>query len=67
MVIFNNTPDDFILISADMILKITTIVKELRIAQLCSKNERALARMSLLDFYPGESQSCITTLKVVSI
>ena len=34
--------NQLILISADVILKMTTILKELRIAQLCSKNERTL-------------------------
>ena len=42
MVIFNNTSADFVLISADVLLKMTTILKELRIAQLCSKNDRTL-------------------------
>jgi hypothetical protein len=43
MVIFNITSADFILISADVILKMTTILEELRIAQPCSKNGRTLA------------------------
>ena len=34
---------DFVLISYDVVLKMTTILKEMRIAQLCSKNERTLA------------------------
>ena len=38
VVIFNNTSADIVLISADVTLKMTTILKELRIAQLCSKN-----------------------------
>ena len=42
VVIFNNTSADFVLISADVLLKMTTILKELRIAQLCSKNDRTL-------------------------
>ena len=33
---------DFALISADVILKMITILKELRIVQLCSQNERTL-------------------------
>ena len=36
VIIFNNTSTDFVLISADVILKMITILKELRIAQLCS-------------------------------
>ena len=40
MVIFNNTSADFVLISADVLLKIATILKELKIAQLRSKNKR---------------------------
>ena len=39
---FNNTSADFVLISADGILRMTTILKELRISQLCSKNEQTL-------------------------
>ena len=31
-----NTSADYVLISADILLKIITILKELRIAQLCS-------------------------------
>ena len=42
VVIFNNTSADFALISADVLLKMITILKELRIVQLCSKNERTL-------------------------
>ena len=42
VIIFNNTSADFVLISADVTLKMITILKELRIAQLCSKNERTL-------------------------
>ena len=41
MVIFNNTSADFVLISAVVLLKITTILKELR-EQLQSKNKRTL-------------------------
>ena len=40
--IFNITSADFVLISADVLLKMITILKEMRIAQLCSKNERTL-------------------------
>ena len=42
MIIFNNASADFVLISADALLKIITILKELRITQLCSKNGRTL-------------------------
>jgi hypothetical protein len=43
LVIFNNTSADFVWISADGILKMTTILKELMIVQLCSKNEWTLS------------------------
>ena len=43
MVIFNITSADFVLISANVVLKMTTILKEMRIAHLCSKSERTLA------------------------
>ena len=36
VVIFNNTSADFVLISADVLLKMIIILKELRILQLCS-------------------------------
>ena len=42
VVIFEITSADFILISADVVLKMTTILKEMRIAQLCSKSEQTL-------------------------
>ena len=53
--IFNNTSEDFVLISADVLLKMiekvywilqkmTTILKELKIAQLRSKNKRTFYR-----------------------
>ena len=42
MIIFNNTSADFVLISADVLLKMTTILKELRITQLYSKSEQTL-------------------------
>ena len=44
MIIFNNTSADFVLISADVLLKIISILKELRIAQLCSKTEQTLVK-----------------------
>ena len=42
IVIFNITPADIKTKSANVILKMTTILKELRIAQLCSKNGQTL-------------------------
>ena len=42
MVIFNKTSADFVLMSADVVLKMTTILKEISFAQLCSKSERTL-------------------------
>ena len=42
VIIFNNTSPGFVLISADVLLKMVTILKELRIVRLCSKNERTL-------------------------
>ena len=47
MVIFNNTSADFVLISADVMLKMTTILKELKIAQMCSKNEQTFIKKTL--------------------
>ena len=38
VVIFNTTSADIKTKSADVILKMTTILKEMRIAQLCSKS-----------------------------
>ena len=43
VIIFNITLADFVLMSADVVLKMTTILKEMRIEQLCSKSERTLA------------------------
>ena len=52
MIIFNNTSADFVFISADVLLKMTIILVELRIAQLCSRNEWTLViRVILLIFY----------------
>ena len=42
VVIFNITSAVFVLMLADVVLKMTTILKEMRIAQLGSKSERAL-------------------------
>ena len=42
VIIFNNTSAEIKTKSADVLLKMITILKELRIAQLCSKNERTL-------------------------
>ena len=48
VVIFNNiTSADFVLMSADVVLKMTTILKEMRIAQQCSKSERTLDKMPI--------------------
>ena len=44
MVIFNITSAEIRTKSADILLKMTTILKELKIAQLCSKNKRTLTR-----------------------
>ena len=43
VVVFNTTPVDFVLMSADVILKTTTILKEMRIAQISSKNVRTFS------------------------
>ena len=42
VIIFNITSTDFVLISADVSFKMITVLKEMRIAQLCSKNEWTL-------------------------
>ena len=42
MIIFNNTSTEINTKSADVLLKMTTILKELRIVQLQSKNEQTL-------------------------
>ena len=42
VIIFNTTSADIKTKSADVILKMTTILKEMRISQLCSKSERTL-------------------------
>ena len=47
MIIFNNSSSDFVLISADVNLKIVTILKELRIVQLCTKSGQTLAMRSI--------------------
>ena len=38
VVIFNITSAYFVLISADVVLKMTTILKEMSVSQLCSKS-----------------------------
>jgi hypothetical protein len=48
VIIFNNTSADFALISADVLLKMITVLKELRITQLCSKKERTLIKIFLI-------------------
>ena len=46
VVIFNNTSAHFVLILADVLSKITTVLKELRITQLQSKNKRTLVAVN---------------------
>ena len=54
MLIFNIiTSADFVLISADVILKMTKILNQLRIAQMCSKNGRTLVKVSLIILISG--------------
>ena len=49
MLIFNIiTSADFVLISADVILKMTKILNQLRITQMCSKNGRTFVKVSLM-------------------
>ena len=43
--IFSRFQADFVLMSGDLVLKMTTILKEMRIAQPCSKSERTLVEM----------------------
>ena len=45
VVLFNMTSADFVLTSADVVFISTTILKEMRIAQLSSKNERTLEKI----------------------
>ena len=47
VVIFNIISGDFVFMSADVILKMTTILKQMRIKQLCSKSERTLIKVAL--------------------
>ena len=42
VIIFNNASGEIKTKSADVLLKMITILKELRVAQLCSKNEWTL-------------------------
>ena len=44
MIIFNDTSADFVMISSDVLSKMIIILIELRIMQLCSKNERTLTK-----------------------
>ena len=48
MIIFNNTSAEIKTKSANVLLKMIIILKELRIAQQCSKNERTLVGIGLL-------------------
>ena len=45
MIIYNNTSAEIKTKSADVLLNMITILKELRIAQLCFKNERTLVQI----------------------
>ena len=47
VIIFNNTSAKIKTKSTDVSLKMITILKELRIAQLCFKNERTLAPLTI--------------------
>ena len=49
MIIFNNTSAEFVLISADVLLKMITILKEMRITQLCSFKWTDFSDKLLLD------------------
>ena len=50
VVVFNTTSADFVLMSADFVLKTTTILKEMRISQLSSYNERTLPSILIWPF-----------------
>ena len=52
MIIFDYTLAEINTKSADTLLKMIAILKELRIAQLCSKNERTLVD----DFFSLQNQ-----------
>ena len=54
VVIFNTTSADIKIRSADFILKMTTILKEMRVPQLCSKSELTLD----IDFIPNKKGQC---------
>ena len=43
MVAFNTKSADFVLMLADVVLKTTTVLKEMRIAQLSAESDRTLA------------------------
>jgi hypothetical protein len=47
MIIFNNTSPEIKPKSADVLLNMITIFEELRIVQLCSKNEKTLEQSSV--------------------
>ena len=51
MVLFNITLADFVLMSADVILKSTTILKEMRIPQLSFLNERTLKKTFKIEMH----------------
>ena len=45
----NITSADYVLMSADVVLKMTTILKEMRIIQQCSKSEQTLVTLIIYD------------------
>ena len=51
VVVFSNKSADFVLISADVLLKMTKFLKELRMAQLRSKYKQTLAWTGLNFYY----------------
>ena len=55
VIICTNTSAEIRTKSADLLLKMITILKELRIAQLCSENERTLIKESF-SFYQKEGE-----------
>ena len=59
VVVFNTISADFVLMSADVVLKTTTILKEMRISQLSSLNEHTLTRKFILGI-PGTRYSHVS-------
>ena len=60
VITFDNTSDEIKTRSADVLLKIITILKELRIAQLCPKNERTLGDQNQPSFESPPSRAIFT-------